>query len=187
MDSERLRSRPVRLLLTASLLTALLLGAVVVVVHRLQTPRPSAESVAAQLSDDQSLQQVLEPARHFVGAGKMRAVSASYLLSSCASEEEPPYQGLVYLNFDVPSVAETRAYFGQISREMSVRGWREGLPPGRHPGGRTMVKDGLYAVYYRDPDLPGRGVLKLYGECRNGTDHRLDARGFVDITDHVRG
>jgi hypothetical protein len=186
MDSKRLRSRPAILLLAASLLTSLVLGVLFVVIHRLTGTTTAPEVVAAPLSDTQSRQQVLEPARQFVGAGKMRAVNAGYLLSSCASEEQPPYQGLVYLNFDVPTVAETRAYFGEIARAMTARGWREGLPPGRHPGGRTMVKDGMYAVFYRDPDLPGRGLLKLYGECRNVTDHRLDTAGFVDVTAEVR-
>lgn len=186
MDSKRLRSRPVILLLAASLLTALVLGVLFVVTHRLTNTPSASETVAVPLSDEQSRQQVLEPARQFVGAGKMRAVNAGYLLSSCTSEEQPPYQGLVYLNFDVPTVAETRAYFGEIARAMTARGWREGLPPGRHPGGRTMVKDGMYAVYYRDPDLSGRGLLKLYGECRNVTDHRLDTNGFVDVTAQVR-
>jgi hypothetical protein len=185
MDSKRLRSRPVILLLAAGLLTALALGALVVV--RLSEAPSAPETVAAPLSDEQSRRQVLEPARQFVGAGKMRAISAGYLLSSCTSEEQPPYQGLVYLNFDVPTVAATRAYFGEIAREMTARGWREGLPPGRHPGGRTMVKDGMYAVYYRDDDLAGRGVLKIYGECRNVTDHRLDTAGFADVTAQVRG
>ncbi|MCW1960202.1 MAG: hypothetical protein KIH64_016985 [Mycobacterium sp.] len=187
MDRTWLRSRPGRLLLAGSLLTALILGVIVVVVHRVSSPRPASVVVTAALSDEQSRQQVLEPARHFVGAGRMRSVNAGYLLSSCASEEQPPYQGLVYLNFDVPAVAQTRAYFAEIANAMVARGWREGLPPGRHPGGRTMVKDGMYAVYYRDPDLPGRGVLKLYGECRNVTDHRQDTTGFVDVSGEVGG
>ena len=186
MDSTRLRSRPVMLLLTASLVTALVLGVLFVVISRGQA-RPALEQVTSPLSDEQSRRQVLEPARQFVEAGRMRAVNAGYLLSSCASEDEPPYQGMIYLTFDVPTVAETRAYFREIARDMTAAGWREGLPPGRHPGGHTLVKDGMYAVYYRDPDLPGRGLLKLYGECRNVADHRLDTTGFVDITDQVRG
>lgn len=187
MDSTRLRSRPVILLLTASLVIALVLAVLFVVVERRRDARADPTGVVAPLSDEQSRRQVLEPARQFVGAGRMQSVNAGYLLSSCADEEQPPYQGMVYLNFDVPTVAQTRAYFAEISRAMAARGWREGLPPGRHPGGRTMVKDGLYAVYYRDPDLPGRGILKLYGECRNVTDHRLDTTGFVDVSDQVRG
>jgi hypothetical protein len=183
MDSAR--RRPFLLLLTASLLTTLVLGILFVV--RRDDVRPAFDAVASPLSDDQSRRQVLEPARQFVRAGKMRAIDASYLLSSCSSAEEPPYQGLVYLTFDVPTVAETRAYFDEIASGMRAQGWREGLPPGRYPGGRRMVKEGLYAVYYRDPDLSGRGVLKLHGECRNVTDHRLDAAGFVDVTDEVRG
>ena len=181
MDSTALRSRTVRLLLAATLLTALILGVVAVMASRANdAPTPSAGGVP--LTDDQSRQQVLESARQFAGAGKMKALNATYLLASCTSEEQPPYQGLVYLNFYVPTVAETRAYFKQISDAMVTRGWHEGLPPGNHPGGRSMAKDGSYAVFYRDPDLPGRGLLKIYGECRNVTDHSQDSIGFVDVT-----
>lgn len=186
MDSSLLRSKPVLLLIAASLLTALILG-VLMVVSRIYRAEPAPAAVGVPLTDDQTRQQVLEPARQFVGAGKMTAVTAGYLLSSCSGEEEPPYQGMVYLNFDVPSVAQTRAYFTEIARAMTARGWREGLPPGRHPGGHTLVKDGLYAVYYRDPDVSGRGLLKVYGECRNMTDHRLDTSGFFDVSSAVEG
>jgi hypothetical protein len=185
MDSTRLRSRTPLLILGVTLIVSFVLGALVLVSNRLDAMPP--EAVSVPLTDEQSRQQVLEPARHFVGAGKLRSIDAGYLLTSCSLEEKPPYQGTVYLNFDVPSVAATRAYFREIARAMTARGWREGLPPGRHPGGHTMVKDGLYAVYHRDPNLPGRGVLKIYGECRNVTDHSSDNAGFQDITDEVQG
>jgi hypothetical protein len=29
--------------------------------------------------------------------------------------------------------------------------------------------------------------LQIFGECRNVTDHRLDAPGFVDVTGELRG
>ncbi len=185
MDSTTLRSRTPLLVLSATLITSLVLGALVLLSNRLDAQPP--EAVAVPLTDQQSRQQVLESASHFVRAGKLRSIDAGYLLASCGAEGKPPYQGTVYLNFDVPAVAATRAYFREIAAAMTARGWREGLPPGRHPGGHTLVKDGLYAVYHRDPNLPGRGVLKIYGECRNITDHSSDTTGFEDITGELQG
>ncbi|MFM9033344.1 MAG: hypothetical protein ACKOQ4_03530 [Mycobacterium sp.] len=178
-----LRSRSAIALLAASLLTTLVLGVVVVVFHRVfdlggRASQPAPEA----LDDEQSRSQVLEPARQFVRAGKLRSATGGYLLMSCGTEEQPPYQGTVYMNFDVPTVTETPAYFREIARAMKDLGWREGLPPGRHPGGHTLAREGLIAVYHRDADQPGRGVLEISGECRNMTDHSADSTGFVDVT-----
>ena len=188
MQSFHLRSRPTVLLLAASLLTSLVLGVVVVVFHRVydlggEASRPAAEP----FTDEQSRQQVLTPAREFVSAGKLKAATGGYLLKSCSTEEQPPYQGTMYVNFDLPTITETPAYFRAIARAMKERGWREGLPPGRHPGGHTLARDGLIAVYYRDLDFAGRGVLQISGECRNLTDHSADSSGFVDVTGELAG
>lgn len=180
MDTSRLRSRSALALLTASLMTTLLLGILVVAVQRLYD-RP-ADAAVQPLSDDQTRRQVVESAQDFVRFGKLRAVSGAYVLTSCSSDDKPPYQGSVYANFDVPSITETPDFFRGIARAMAGRGWHEGEPPGRHPGGHTLAKEGLTAVYYRDPDLPGRGLLKIHGECRDFTDHQFDTSGFVDIT-----
>jgi hypothetical protein len=166
------------LILAGSLVTLLTLGVLVVLTHR-AFDRPPAATVAP-LTDDQSRRQVVEVARQF--AGPLGSPSASYRLVSCSSEDQPPYQGVVYVTFDVPRVAETAAYFDGIERAMTAAGWRKGEPPGRHPGGRTLAKDSMVAIYHRHRDLEGRGALQIYGECRNVTDHRLDNTGFVDVT-----
>lgn len=185
MDSTLLRSRPAVWTLAGALLALLILGVAVVLTHRVYD-RPAAESVVP-LTDEQSRRQVVEVARQFASAGKLEAPTAEYLLVSCSSEDQPPYQGIVYMSFDVPRVAETAAYFDEIQQAMAAAGWREGEPPGRHPGGRTLAKDGLVAIYHRHRDLAGRGELQIFGECRNVTDHRFDAPGFVDVTGELRG
>lgn len=183
MNGTILRSRTVTLLTAAALLTSLTLGIAFVAAHRVYDLRGAAvEAPAVPLTSDEARQQVLEQARQFVGAGRLQAASASYLLMSCSSEDGPPYQGSVYLNFDIPTITETPAYFREIAAAMKARGWHEGLAPKRYPGGRTLAKDGVSAIYHRHPDLPGRGVLKIYGQCRTVTDHRLDATGFADVT-----
>lgn len=181
MNGNSLRSRTAFLLLAASLVSSLVLGLLFVAVHRMYDLRGLA-AAPTPITDEQARQQVVEPGRQFVAAGDLKTVSGLYLLKSCTTEEKPPYQGALYLNFDVPPIAETPVYFRRIARAMTELGWREGLPPGRHPGGHTLVKNGLVAVFYRDPDRPGRGLLQIWGECRAMTDHRLDTTGFIDVT-----
>lgn len=133
-------------------------------------------------TDEQSRQQVLGPAREIIAAGSLRHSDATYVLESCTIEDRPPYQGTIYAGFAVPDVIGTRTLFRQIAQTMSTRGWRVGLPPGHHPEGWTLSKDGVTAIYYRDPDKDGRGVLRIYGECRDVADHRSDGTGFEDVT-----
>lgn len=186
MHSAFLRSRPAILLLAGSLLTSLVLGAGFVVFHRIYDLGGVALQQVDPMTGEQVKRQVLEPARHFVGAGRLESPTASYLLMPCTTEERPPYQGRVYVNFDVPSITETPAYFRAIAEAMKARGWREGLPPNRHPGGRTLARDGVTAVYYRDREVPGRGVLQISGDCRTVTDYNAETSGFVDITGQLR-
>lgn len=181
--APRLRSRSALLLIAAALLLSLALGSAFVVVHRVKDLRGApVEAASHPLSDDQTRDQVVRAARQFVTAGRLGAPNGSYLLQSCAQNDEPPYQGTAYLTFDVPSITKTPRYFRDIAATMRALGWTEGLPPRRHPGGKMLAKDGVTALLYRDPDVPGRGVLQIHGECRNITDHRVDATGFVDIT-----
>lgn len=184
MDSA-LRSRTGRLLLAAALLCALTLGVAFVVVHRVYDLR--GITAAPPMTDDQSRRQVMDATRAIVAAGSIENPDATYLLGSCSTEDQPPYQGTVYLTFDVPGVVETTALFRRIARTMTARGWRVGEPPGRHPGGWTLADGRVTAIYYRDPDLEGRGVLQVYGECRNLIDHRLDGASFVDVSDELAG
>lgn len=178
-----LRSRPAVLLIAAALLVSLVLGVSFVALHRFRDMRGAAvEPVARPLTDEQTKMQVLDPAREIVGAGKLSGVSASYLLMSCKNADEPPYQGAIYLNFTVPGVLETPKYFDSIAAAMTANGWAEGLPPNRHPGGRTFTRNGVTVRYFRTDDHIDRATMQIYGECRDTTDHRLDATGWVDVT-----
>lgn len=178
-----LRSRGVQALIAGALLISLVFGAAFITLHRIKDLRGAAvEPPAHPLTDAQSKDQVVTTARQFVAAGRLTGATASYLLMPCREGDDPIYQGSVYLNFNLPTIRETPALFREIARNLFPAGWREGVPPGHHPGGKVLGKDGMAAVYYRHPDIPGRGVLQIYGECRNVADHRMDTTGFVDIS-----
>ena len=176
------------LLLAATLLMCLTLATAFVVLHRQHAHHGAAvEPPAHPLNDDETMEQVVSAARQFVEAGRLETIHATYLLMSCRTEDEPPYQGTVYLDFALPQVATAPDYLPNLARTMAKRGWKPGLDPNQHPGGEIMVNNGVTALIYRNTDVPGRGVLQIYGECRNVTDHRLDATGFVDIGDQLLG
>ncbi|AQT82803.1 hypothetical protein B1R94_13420 [Mycolicibacterium litorale] len=142
----------------------------------------AVEPVAQPLNDEQARLQVLTPAREIVGAAHLAAVSGSYLLMSCTNTDDPPYQGAIYLNFDVPPVLDTPKYFRSIASAMTQRGWTESMPPNRHPGGRTFTRSGVTVIFFRNADLVDRATMQIYGECRDVTDHRSDTIGWVDIS-----
>ncbi|BBY66995.1 hypothetical protein [Mycolicibacterium helvum] len=178
-----LRAKPAVPLIAAALLVSLALGLGFVVMHRFRDLRGEAvDPVAHPLTDEQAKLQVLEPAQEIAGTGKLKAATASYLLMSCKNADEPPYQGAVYLNFDVPGVLDTPQYFGSLAAALTAKGWTEATPPNRHPGGRTFTRDGVTAIYFRNSDQTNRATMQIYGECRNTSDHRSDSTGWVDVT-----
>lgn len=178
-----LRSKPAVLLIAAALLVSLAFGLSFVAMHRFRDLRGEAvDPVAHPLTDEQAKRQVLEPAGEITATGKLKGISASYLLMSCTNADDPPYQGAVYLNFDVPGVMATPQYFAAIATAMTAKGWTEATPPGGHPGGRTLTRNGVTAIYFRNSDKADRATMQIYGECRNTTDHRSDPTGWVDVT-----
>lgn len=188
MESSQLRSRPARLLTLAALLLSLVFGVTFVVLHHLKDLRGAAvQPPGPPLSDEQSKGQVVGSARQFVTAAKLKDANGSYVLVSCSEDGGPPYQGTGYVTFDVPSITKTPAYFREIVRTMSRGGWTEGLPPNHHPGGKLLTKQNVSVFLFRSPDLTDRGVLQIYGECRNMTDHTADPNGFVDISGTLNG
>lgn len=184
---EWLRSPGARALLAGALSISLTLGAAVVAVQRLHPSRGDAvEHPAHPLSDEQTEAQVVGQAKNIVTVARLQKATAGYLLMSCKGHDDPPYQGAVYLNFTLPADARPDTYFDGIAAAMVARGWQAGASPNRYVFGKTLSKDGSTAIIYRDMDYPDRGVMRLYGQCRDTTDHRNDDTGWVDITTRLR-
>lgn len=137
---------------------------------------------AHPLSDEQTRAQVIEPAKQIVALGGLRSAAGGYILMSCKNETDPPYQGAIYLTFDLPGPVD---YFDQVAAAMVPHGWQKGLPPNEYFFGTTLYKNGVTATLYRDPDRTTSGIMKVYGECRNIANHRNDTAGWTDITDQL--
>ncbi|WP_197498852.1 MULTISPECIES: hypothetical protein [unclassified Mycobacterium] len=180
---KSLRSKQIRALIAVALALSLLLGAAILMIDRLHsTPADALDHPASPVSDDQSRTQVVQSARNVVAAAALRTASAGYSLMSCKNRDDPPYQGAVYLTFSVPAAPRADMYFARIAATLTDHGWTEGLPPNNHAFATTFTKDAVTVIVYRHDDEPNVGVLRVYGECRNMTDHRADATAWTDIT-----
>ena len=135
-------------------------------------------------ADEQSQAQAVGAARHLVNAAPdCRPTTAGYLLMSCTDRDNPPYQGAIYLTFAMPSgTGARRLPAGRRVRAGRPTAGCEGLPPGGHAFGKSLTKDAVTAIIYRHDDDVNLGVLRLYGECRNRSDHRNDTTAWVDVT-----
>lgn len=183
MRTDWLRSKGARPLLAATFAISLGLGGAFLAVDRLHsTPGDAIGHPANPVSDEQSHAQAVGAAKHIVDVGKLHTTAAGYLLMSCVDRDDPPYQGAVYLTFAVPAESRADTYLPSVASALMSDGWAQGLPPGDHAFGKTLSKDGVNAVIYRHDNEPNLGVLRVYGECRNMTDHRSDATAWVDIT-----
>ncbi|MBV8786925.1 MAG: hypothetical protein JOZ00_09575 [Mycobacterium sp.] len=179
---ERLRSKRIRVLIAAALAIPLMLGGAYLAVDRLQSS-DALDHPAHPLDDNQSKGQVVDPVKDIVSLAQLQASSAGYMLMSCTNQNEPPYQGAIYLTFSLPTDTQPATYFGAIAATLVGHGWTEGLPPNNHAFANSFVRDGVTVIIYRQDDDPGRGVLRAHGECRNTNDHRADTTAWIDITD----
>ncbi len=173
-------------MLAAALTSTLFLGAAFLAVGRLHSSAAdSVEHPGRTATDEQTKTEVVDQARVIVAAGALQNATAGYLLMSCKSRDDPPYQGAVYLNFAVPTDAHGDEYFRSIAAAMVARGWREGLPPHQNVFGKTLSKDGVTAILYPGSDSPQQGVGRIYGQCRDVNNHRGDVGAWIDITDQL--
>lgn len=181
---EWLRSPWVRPLIAAALMVSLMLDGAFLLVGRLHSsPADFLDHPAIAVTDDQSETQVVDSAKQIVTVARLQQPTAGYLLMSCKNRDDPPYQGAIYMNFVLPAKARDDAYFRDVAATMVAHGWSEGLPPNDHLSGRTLYKDGVTAIIYRSSDDINRGIMRLYGQCRNMNDHRNDTTAWIDITD----
>jgi hypothetical protein len=186
-DPSDLRSPAARALTLVFLSTILIVGGVYLAVDRLHAKASDAvEHPGPAATDAQTQTEVVQYARDIVAIAGLRAPTAGYLLMSCKNRDDPPYQGAVYLDFQLPVEVSPDQYFRTVSAALVARGWRQGPPPNAHLFGRNLSKDGVNAILYPDRDSSTHGVARIYGQCHDVTDHRGAKAGWTDITDHLR-
>ena len=179
-------SRGLRRALTgAALVVALVLGACYLVVQARRINHESAwEHPGLPSTDEQAKAQVVGPAKQIGAIGRLQRATGGYMLMSCKNETDPPYQGAVYLQFDLPP--DALAFFDRLAAAMVAQGWTEGMAPNHDLPAKTLTKDGVTAIFGRNSDYLQIGTARVYGECRDVGDHRGDTTGWVDITDQLR-
>src|ERR1700761_1486603 len=167
-----LRSTAARAMILVVSATSLIVGGAYVAIDRLHSTAASAvEHPGPAASDAQTQSEVVEHARDIVAITGLREPSAGYLLMSCKNRDDPPNQGAVYMDFQLPPDVSADQYFRAIAAAMVAHGWREGRPNNQHMFGRSLSKDGVNAILYPDTDSTPRGVARIYGQCHDMTDH----------------
>lgn len=183
-NTAKIRSPAARTVMAAVVSTAVLVGAAFLVINRLHSSAANVvEHPGPAATDAQTQSEVVEEAKDIVAIAALAQPTASYLLMSCKDHENPPYQGAVYLDFQLPPDVSADQYFATIAATMVAHGWREGLPPNQHMFGRNLSKDGVNAILYPDPDSTAHGVGRIYGQCHDMNSHRGAA--WVDVTDRL--
>ena len=183
-DASDIRSSAARTVIAAVLFTAVLVGAACLVINRPHSSAAEAvEHPGPAATDAQTQSEVVDQAKDIVAIAALAQTTASYLLMSCKDHDNPPYQGAVYLDFQLPPDVSADQYFATIAAAMVAHGWREGLPPNQHMFGRNLSKDGVNAILYPDPDSTAHGVGRIYGQCHDMNSHRGAA--WVDVTDRL--
>jgi hypothetical protein len=174
------------LLLGAALIWTLVLGATFLAVGRLHSSTAdSVERPSRTATDEQIKAEVVAQAKLIVAVAALQNPTAGYLLMSCKNHDDPPYQGAVYMDFALPADAHGDEYFRSIATALVARGWREGLAPRQNVFGKTLAKDSVTAILYPDNGSPTHGVARIYGQCRDMSNHRSDSTAWVDITDQL--
>jgi hypothetical protein len=182
-NNDVLPRRAARALLLAALVMSLVLGVAFVVITTSKRDDVGALGDAAPMTDEQSRDQVLNSAKQIVDVAQLEGVSGSYVFLSCTSLHDPPYQAAVYLNFGLPKTNSVKR-IREIAVAMVAHGWQEAPSMGEHFG-LKLTKAGVTSTFHENPDDARFGAMRIYGECRNTSDHRNDNPAFIDITDQL--
>ena len=180
---EWLRSTAVRALMLATLVTSVVLGIGFLVISAWRGAETGPLGGAAPMSDEQATAQVVGSAKQIVGVAGLRDVNGTSVFLSCTSLHDPPYQAAVYLNFALPETNSVKR-IREVAEAMVAHGWQEAPAMGEHFG-MKLTKDGVTSTFHENPDDPKFATMRIYGECRNTSDHRNDDPAFTEITDRL--
>ncbi len=182
-NADWLRSSAARALILSALVLSLVFGAGFLVINTPQGAEDALLGDAAPISDEQATRQVVDAAKQIVDVARLRDVNGSSVFLSCTSLHDPPYQAAVYLNFGLPETNPAKR-IREIAAAMLADGWQEAPSMGEHFGAK-LTRYGVTSTFHQNPDDPRFGAMRIYGECRNTSDHRSDNPAFTDITSQL--
>jgi hypothetical protein len=136
------------------------------------------------LTDAAATAQVVDSAKQIVRVARLRGATGGSSFMSCANANEPPYQAAVYLSFPLPPTNSFK-YLGDVRAAMVAAGWTDAPAMSQHFG-QKLTKDGVTSIFYRNAGDARFATMRLYGECRNLSDHRNDNPVWTEVTAQLR-
>jgi hypothetical protein len=137
------------------------------------------------LSDEDTMKQVVDPARAIVQTASLQDVSGGFGFEACNDQGDPPFRGRLEMGFRIPDDTEPEKYFKHIADTMVNQGvgWYDGPPPGKRLFGTVIHTDTVFAVIGQNPVAREDGYVHVLGECRNMADH--SGEPSVNVTDKL--
>jgi hypothetical protein len=173
-----------RAVVLTALSMALALGVGFVVFKSSRNAESDTLGGVEPMTDEQATNQVLDSTRDIVDAANLRDVSASVVFLSCTSSHDPPYQAAVHLNFGLPLTNSVKR-ISEVAAAMRAHGWQQAPAMAEHFG-MKLTRGAVTSTFHENPDDRRFATMRIYGECRNTSDHRNDNPAFTDITDRLR-
>ncbi|MFL0238750.1 hypothetical protein ACJH6H_04855 [Mycobacterium sp. SMC-21] len=126
------------------------------------------------MTDEESMAQVLDAGRQLRKVAGLQDVTGGGYLASCNDDGAPPNRGYIEMSAQLPPGVSGHDYAEQVKKAMLAAGWSDKLPT-QHNYGGTINRNGvaINIEYYQGES---RLAFKLYGECRNMTNHHGDSK-----------
>jgi hypothetical protein len=155
------------------------LGGCLVMKDKPPVPATSAsqQPTLPPLSDDEAEAQLTELGKAIVSAAQLQNVDAGFEFDSCNDQGDPPNQGLLEIGFTIPGGQSPEVYLNEVAAHMKSLGWVDGPPPDKTYAGKVLSRGGIAAQLRPPTANDPKAVIRIYGECRNMTDHHDDGKG----------
>jgi hypothetical protein len=161
-------------MVTAALLAAFISGCNVM-------SSGSNHGVAQPLTPEQSKAQVVDAANDIVRTSQVKVNEANFMRSSCNDQGDAPFRGGVNIFYARPaSFADADADVERMTQRLQAEGWTTDTDFKSH--GTVLKKNGVNAVFYPANASSAQGNIELFGECRDVTTTKAEARVPETIT-----
>jgi tryptophanyl-tRNA synthetase len=126
------------------------------------------------MTDEESMAQVINAGRQLRKAAGLQGVQGGGYLEFCNDMGAPLNKGYIEMSASLPPGISGHDYAEQVKAAMMASGWSDKLPS-QHMYGGTINRDGV-AVNIEYYQGESRLRFKIYGECRNVTNHYGDSK-----------